>query len=73
MSDAELMRLFHDGIDTCPACGAPITWNKSPDGSSVEILHPYDPKLGPPCAPFKAFCDRLQRRRDALVDWTRVL
>lgn len=57
-----LGHLFREGIDTCPACGAAITWNKSPDGSSVEILHPYDPKIGPPCKPFKVFCDSLQQR-----------
>lgn len=66
MSDAEALALFRDGIEICPACGAAITWNRSPDGSSVEILHPYDPKAGPPCAPFKAFCAQLeQRARDS--------
>jgi hypothetical protein len=62
MSDAEALALFHDGIETCPACGARIEWKRSADGCSVEILHPYDPKIGPPCAPFKAFCDQLQQR-----------
>ncbi|HSQ03456.1 MAG TPA: hypothetical protein VLN59_05445 [Burkholderiales bacterium] len=57
-----VLALFHDGIETCPACGAHIEWKKSPDGRSVEILHPYDPQIGPPCEPFKEFCDRLQQR-----------
>jgi hypothetical protein len=70
----EQLDLFHEGIEKCPACGATITWNRSPDGSSVEILHPYDPKIGPPCAPFKAFCDQLQQRAvafDLRTEWKR--
>jgi hypothetical protein len=62
MNDTESIALFHDAIEKCPACGATITWNKSADGLSVEVLHPYDPKNGPPCAPFKAFCALLQQR-----------
>ncbi len=64
MNDVEALALFHDGIETCPACGATIEWKRSPDGSSLEILHPYDPKTGPPCAPFKAFCKQLQERAE---------
>lgn len=62
MNDCEALAPFRDGIEICPACGASITWERSPDGTSVEVLHPYDPKIGPPCAPFKAFCDQLQQR-----------
>lgn len=59
---AGTLALFHDGIDKCPACGAAIEWKPSADGLSVDVLHPYDPKIGPPCAPFKAFCEQLQQR-----------
>lgn len=62
MSDSQAIAPFHDGIEVCPACGAKIEWKRSADGTSVEILHPYDPKIGPPCAPFKAFCEQLQQR-----------
>lgn len=72
----DALALFREGIDKCPACGATITWNKSPDGLSVEVLHPYDPKIdAAPCAPFKAFCDRLQLRakQPRQIDWIRRL
>ena len=62
MSDLRVLNhLFREGIETCPACGAPIAWNRSPDGCSVEILHPYEPATGV-CQPFKIFCEQLQQR-----------
>jgi hypothetical protein len=72
-TEATALSLFHDGIEKCPACGAAIEWKPSPDGRSVDVLHPYDPKVGPPCAPFKAFCDRLVARRQSLISWEQVV
>lgn len=65
----QVLKLFHDGIEHCPACGAKLEWKPSPDGRSVDVLHPYDPAIGPPCLPFKKFCDALLERRSELISW----
>jgi hypothetical protein len=57
-SAADVLALLLDGSEqSCPACRAPLTFWRSPDGLTVELTHPV-----PPCAEFRAFVARLVER-----------
>lgn len=57
---SEQLALFRDSVETCPACGAPVTFETMDGGRTVEILHAATPL---PCAAFRAFVARLLERR----------
>lgn len=47
--------------EVCPSCGASLTWQPSPDGQGVDLLHPQ-----PPCAAFRQFVEDLVERHGKL-------
>lgn len=57
---SEQLALFRDSVETCPACGAPVTFNTLDGGRTVEILHAATPL---PCAAFRQFVARLLELR----------
>lgn len=58
LSSSTAMKLFGKlcANEVCPGCGVALTWNATPDGKSVDILHPQ-----PPCVAFRRFVDELLR------------